>query len=1218
MRLPRGKDVVAVTALVAAGGFATYLFCRSELGFGTGFSDGTERYSALAGERIRYAVWDDPEPLVGALNTPAAESRPAVSPDGRFLVFCAGERGLNADLFVAELADGVPRDPRPLARVNSPADELAPAFGPGFLVFASDRAGESFGLDLWRAPYADGVFGAPEPFGSGVNTVSDETDPRPVPGSAALAFASDRPRGMRRDFDLYLATPREAPEARGRFEVAPLAFANSPFDERDPAWTAEGRSLVFASDRQGGAGGFDLWRSFLEEGRWLAPAPLRGVNSARSERGPSPSADGFSLFFDVADEADGSGDGRAAPDLWRARSLELFRVPAPPVTWLEILLVVALVTLALLAWLAKRWGAMEVIYRCLLVSLIVHLLLLWYLRAVHPESEPVALPPGGEQLFRVRLAADAPTLASGARERDGRLEEARGAAPAQATPERLARDASAESAPATPGRATLDAPEARPADAPARADAALAERRSGAAAAVEVADREARAAPSARAAPALALATPAGTTPLPAPSAGPERAEKSAPAQPVSAPATLGLDAPAPAPAGALRAPERSALAARPADRAAAAPAPVAVAGPSERFAPAEAAAAPALALPAEARFQPESAPPAALPESAFVAARAASAEGALPLAAAPAARRLEPGDAPHPAPAARRGEAPAPAVAAAAPAVALRDEAAAPPPAESAPAPRFDATAALAPAPLARTRADDAPRRERSATRPDVPPALPAVPRTAAPERRDPAAETPTAPVALPLAPDAPATSPEVAVRAPAETPRPQAVPASAPRPAADLLAELARTDARERAPLDAAPRRFQRESAPSAVAPLPRRLVAAPPSAPPPDDAPPRVAHTPYQNRYGDQKLRALEEYGGGAETERAVARGLAYLAGIQDADGFWGSRRDFHDKYGDVRIGKTGLALLAFLGAGHTQQSRTQYSPVVARALAFLLSEQDADSGHVGDGSAYSHGIATYALAECYAITNDTALRAPLERALGQILSHQSERDDPRFRGGWGYYYKDERVWNGDTWPRTSVTAWQVMALESARLGGLEVPDAAFAEARRFLVNTWDEGRGAFRYDHDPSRLNSGYPILPASTPAALFALSLLGADVASDELAAARRFVLERAPREYRYRGDDEFVFNARGNLYFWYYGTLALFRAGGQDWQRWNVAMKETLLGAQTDDGSWQPISIYARYAGDDDEDRSYTTALCVLTLEIYYRYFTPLLSVEAR
>ena len=100
---------------------------------------------------------------------------------------------------------------------------------------------------------------------------------------------------------------------------------------------------------------------------------------------------------------------------------------------------------------------------------------------------------------------------------------------------------------------------------------------------------------------------------------------------------------------------------------------------------------------------------------------------------------------------------------------------------------------------------------------------------------------------------------------------------------------------------------------------------------------------------------------------------------------------------------------------------------------------------------------------------------------------------------------------------------------------------------------------------------------------------------------------------RAPSEYRYTTDDAFVADARGNLYFWYYATLASFRTGGSAWSRWNAQMKHVLLDAQESDGSFKPISIYSDYAGDDNTDRSYATALCVLTLEVYYRYFTPLL-----
>ena len=85
----------------------------------------------------------------------------------------------------------------------------------------------------------------------------------------------------------------------------------------------------------------------------------------------------------------------------------------------------------------------------------------------------------------------------------------------------------------------------------------------------------------------------------------------------------------------------------------------------------------------------------------------------------------------------------------------------------------------------------------------------------------------------------------------------------------------------------------------------------------------------------------------------------------------------------KYAHVAVGKTGLALLAFLGAGHTPTSSTPYSAHVARAIEFLVSIQDGSSGHFGDSSAYCHGIATYALAECLALTQDAALRGVADR-------------------------------------------------------------------------------------------------------------------------------------------------------------------------------------------------------------------------------------------
>ena len=235
--------------------------------------------------------------------------------------------------------------------------------------------------------------------------------------------------------------------------------------------------------------------------------------------------------------------------------------------------------------------------------------------------------------------------------------------------------------------------------------------------------------------------------------------------------------------------------------------------------------------------------------------------------------------------------------------------------------------------------------------------------------------------------------------------------------------------------------------------------------------------------------------------------------------------------------MRVGKSALALLAFLGAGHTSASATEHSASVERAVRWLLATQDPATGHFGDSEAYGHGIATYALAENYAITRDPRLRAPIELAVRQILRKQLTRGGERRAGGWSYFYPDGAIF--DEWPRTSITAWQVMALESAKLGGIEVPDEAFDAARRFLANSWDEEMGRFRYNHSPERLNQAYRTLPGSTPAALFALSLLGEDLASERWSQAVGFIASCAPDAYRWEGEQAFVERAQGNLYFWY-------------------------------------------------------------------------------
>lgn len=1100
-----GKNVAIVFGLLAAGFVVAWLRFRAHLGEDGAYTDGAQTYDTSESGAVRYAVWDAPELVGEPLNSPASESRPALSPDGRWLVFVTGERGSNSELWIAEMRGGAPADPRPLAELSTVADECSPAFAGDALYFASDRAGGSGGLDLYRAAYSDGSFGAAERLADSVNTGSDECDPAPRPGTREIVFASNRKAA---GFDLY------AVDLGAASAPALLEALTSDRDEREPAFTADGRTLFFASDREHGGGDFDLYRSSTSDEGWSRPVPLAALNTEASERGPAPAFDDFSLYF-----ARATGDG--ASDILRARSIELFRLPGRPVGWLDLLLLAALLLLALLAWLAKRWPKLETLYKCYLVSLLVHALLLVWFTDLFPGSgtaETGTRDPG----FRVRMRPSASAAMSARHERDGRVEGGRSSEAEDAAPERVLAELGSA---ATPTPVTMSAPAPSEPDAPAPSTVAAEASRTAPMPSVALADRQAIERRSGEA-PSLALeeAPDAATRGARATDEGaaPRRADVSARAEGLAAnPIDGSLEAPV---APAESAPGRKAVAVAPGSEPSSSSS-VAVEGPREPRAPTSGAAK-ALSLEGLASSGGEREAP-SVPER-------SSARGS------------------------------------------DRDVV------SGAAAPSGPSIAALAP------------------KRPDGPESGPA---------RAPLASSPGGAPRADVGLDDAERIPKIA------TAEPGGSGASARGGSSDLLDALsAPASARERG-IESAPQK-QRGATPAPASAPPAIAMTAPIDRP--VDAPPRAKkdweNTPYQNRAGQEKARALELHGGTKETEEAVAKGLAYLARIQHRGGEWGDRSIVDGKYGEIAIGKTGLALLAFMGAGHTHASGTEYSGNARRAIEFLLSMQDEESGHFGNSEAYSHGIATYALAECYALTSDAALRKALERAVAHILSKQIRSRYVELFGGWSYFYRDDSTF--DRWPRTSITAWQVMALESARLGGIDVPAQAFEDAATFIENAEDPEKGWYRYNHDPERLNSEWPTLPASTPAGLFALSIMGRDLKSEKYADLRDFVLTRIPTKYRKGSPDEFVGRGQGNLYFWYYGTLAMFRVGGGPWERWNLGMKETLVRGQEDDGSWAPIDIYCKYARDDEEDRSYTTAMCVLSLEVYYRYYLPLLKVR--
>jgi hypothetical protein len=107
---------------------------------------------------------------------------------------------------------------------------------------------------------------------------------------------------------------------------------------------------------------------------------------------------------------------------------------------------------------------------------------------------------------------------------------------------------------------------------------------------------------------------------------------------------------------------------------------------------------------------------------------------------------------------------------------------------------------------------------------------------------------------------------------------------------------------------------------------------------------------------------------------------------------------------------------------------------------------------------------------------------------------------------------------------------------------------------------------------------------------------------------------RALLLGEPPSAIRMQGRDSTELH---DYYYWYYGALAAFQLGGETWERWNASLRDAILPLQERSaaggrrshahGSWPPYGPrwgkWGRMGG-----RVYTTALSVLTLEVYYRH----------
>ena len=322
------------------------------------------------------------------------------------------------------------------------------------------------------------------------------------------------------------------------------------------------------------------------------------------------------------------------------------------------------------------------------------------------------------------------------------------------------------------------------------------------------------------------------------------------------------------------------------------------------------------------------------------------------------------------------------------------------------------------------------------------------------------------------------------------------------------------------------------------------------------------------------GKPSLEVIEQLGGSDATERAIGMGLEWFTANQEPDGHWEMSK--HGSNNQYNTAGAGLALLCYYGWGIKHADDTRHARAQSKALAWMLKQQKANGDLRGGrgGRMYCHGIAAIALCEAYGLTKDPKLKEPATLAIDFILKAQHAE------GGWRYAPGQA----GDL----SVTGWQYMAMHSARMADLKVPEEAFANARKFF-GAVSGGKVGGRYGY----IGKGNGP-PAMTATGMFMRQLdLSPPTAANQQESAAYIKAHMLKAN-------------RVDFYYDYYATLALYQHQGPVWEEWNESMKKIYVALQhangANKGSWDPKGNHTNTGG-----RVLATGLAVLSLEVYYR-----------
>ncbi len=219
---------------------------------------------------------DNISPLI---NTKDPEYGPVITADESTLFFTSrradtqgGDKDVDGqyfeDVYISEKKDGEWTSPRNVGKpINSDRHDATIGLSPdGTRLFVFEEG------DIYECDYQNGIWSKPQKLNKNINTKHKESSASITSDGKRLYFVSAKPEGSFGGSDIYYSDLDAKGEWGPPVNIGPVI--NTEFDEEGCFIHPDGKTLYFSSKGHDNIGGFDIFVSKFENGKWTKPVNL--------------------------------------------------------------------------------------------------------------------------------------------------------------------------------------------------------------------------------------------------------------------------------------------------------------------------------------------------------------------------------------------------------------------------------------------------------------------------------------------------------------------------------------------------------------------------------------------------------------------------------------------------------------------------------------------------------------------------------------------------------------------------------------------------------------------------------------------------------------------------------------------------------------------------------------------------------------------------------